>query len=204
MLRPRCLSRAYGRRNAFDMKSPKPAIPRCAPPGTVWFGGPIEWFSITLRISSENLVPEQVTKLLGCEPDEAQQKGKPILRPDGTVMRIAKSGAWRLTLKPNVTDEWDCAEAMMPVLERLPKAMRVWRQLTKEHAVDFFVGLSMASHNKGFELPPAVMKYLGERGISAGFDIYYDGGESAEGTGPPNHRTTRPPTLRRKGKGLER
>jgi len=92
------------------MKAPKPTIPKCAPPGTVCFGGPIEWFSITLRISSENLVPNQVSKLLGCKPDESEQKGKPILRPDGTVIRIAKSGAWRLALKPDATDEWDCAE----------------------------------------------------------------------------------------------
>ncbi len=89
------------------MKAPKPAIPNCAPQGTVWFGGPIEWFSITLRISSEDLVPDGVSKLMGCEPDESQQKGKPVLRKDGTVMRIATGGAWRLTLKPECTDEWD-------------------------------------------------------------------------------------------------
>ena len=74
------------------MKAPKPAIPECAPPGTVWFGGPIEWFSITLRITCEDLVPDDVTKLMGCKPDESQQKGKPVLREDGTVMRIAPVG----------------------------------------------------------------------------------------------------------------
>ena len=179
------------------MKAPKPAIPTCAPPGTVWFGGPIEWFSITLRITSENLVPDQVTKLLGCEPDQSQQKGKPVLHPDGTVMRIAKSGAWRLELKPVATDEWDCAEAMMLVLGRLPKALGVWRQLTEEHTVDFFVGLSMSSANKGFELPPAVMKYLGDRGIAAGFDIYYDGKKNAERAASPNRRPPRLAAVRK-------
>jgi hypothetical protein len=72
------------------MKAPKPAIPRGAPPGTVWFGGPIEWFSITLRISSEDLVPDDVTKVMDCDPDESQQKGQAVLREDGTVMRIAR------------------------------------------------------------------------------------------------------------------
>ena len=49
------------------MKAPKPAIPSCAPRGTAWFGGPIKWFSITLRISTEDLVPDDVTKFMGCE-----------------------------------------------------------------------------------------------------------------------------------------
>ena len=46
------------------MKAPKPAIPEFAPPGIVWFGGPIEWFSITLRILSEDLVPDDLTARL--------------------------------------------------------------------------------------------------------------------------------------------
>ena len=32
----------------------------------------------------------------------------------------------------------------------------------------------MVAANKGFELSPAVLRYLGDRGISAGFDIYYE------------------------------
>jgi hypothetical protein len=185
------------------MKKPKPAIPNCAPPGTVWFGGPLEWFSITLRISSKDLVPDDITQLLGCKPDEAQQKGKPVLRKDGTVMRVAKFGLWRLILKPEDTDEWDCAEAMMLVLRRLPSAIMVWRRLTKKYKVDFFVGLSMPSKNKGFGLSPAVMKYLGDRGIEAGFDIYYHGKEDAEPDAPPNRRPARQRRIRppRRGGG---
>jgi hypothetical protein len=166
----------------------------------VWFGGPIEWFSITLRISSEDLIPAEVTKLMGCEPDEFQQKGKPILRKDGTVMRIAKAGAWRLILKPEDTDEWDCAEAMMEVLRRLPSAAGLWRRLTKKYDVDFFIGLSMPAKNKGFELPASIMKYLGDRGIAVGFDIYYDGKDDAEPNAPPNRRPGRRRPLRGRGK----
>jgi hypothetical protein len=173
------------------MKAPKPAIPTNAPQDTVWFGGSIEWFSITLRIRSESLVPEDVTKVMGCDPDESQQKGKPVLRKDGTVMRIARFGAWGLTLKSKDTDEWDCAEAIMLVLRRLPSAVRIWRRLTKQYDVDILVGLSMSSKNKGFGLSPAVMKYLGDRGIEAGFDIYYDGKEDADPDAQPNRRPAR-------------
>ena len=162
------------------MKKPKPTIPKCAPKGITWFGGPMEWFSITLRISDENLIPDEVSKVMGCEPDESQRKGKPVLREDGTVMRIATFGTWRLTLKPEDTDEWDCAEAMMLVLRRLPSAVGLWRRLARKYKVDFFVGLSMPSKNKGLGLPAEVMKYLGDRGIKAGFDVHYDGDSEAE------------------------
>jgi hypothetical protein len=162
------------------MKAPKPVIPKGAPPGTVWFGGPIEWFRISFGISAEDLVPDEVSRLMGCEPDESQQKGKPVLRQDGTMMRIAKFGSWELILRPEDTDEWDCAEAMMLVLHRLPSKIGLWRRVTKKrYKVEFFVGLSMPSQNKGFELPPEVMKYLGDRGIAAGFDVYYDDKGSA-------------------------
>lgn len=165
------------------MKAAKPAIPKGAPPGTVWFGGPIEWFSITLRIRSEDLIPDEVSKIMGCEPDDSQQKGRPVLREDGTVVHVARFGAWRLILKPEDTDEWDCAEAMMLLLRRLPSAVGVWHRLTNKYKVDFFVGLSMPSKNKGFEFSPTVMKYLGDRGIVAGFDIYYHGKDKADHDG---------------------
>jgi hypothetical protein len=79
----------------------------------------------------------------------------------------------------------------MLLLRRLPSQVGLWRRLTKKYKVDLFVGLSMPAKNKGFGLSPAVMKYLGDRGIEAGFDIYYDGKEDAEPTTPPNRRPAR-------------
>ena len=77
----------------------------------------------------------------------------------------------------------------MLLLRRLPRAVGLWRRLTKNYKVDFFVGLSMPALNKGFTLSPQVMKYLGDRGIEAGFDIYYnDGKEETEATAPPKRR----------------
>jgi len=154
------------------MKAPKPGIPTGAPPGKVWFGGPIEWFSITLRISSDDLDPKEVTSLLGCQPDAAERKGDQILGPDGSAVRLAQTGSWRLMLAPTTTDEWDCGEAMMLVMKRLPTDANVWRSLTQRFSVVFFVGLSMDSVNKGFSMSPDVMSYLGARGIRVDFDVY--------------------------------
>ena len=141
------------------MKLRKPTIPEGAPEGTIWSGGPIEWFSITLRIMGKDLDPDEITQVLGCPPN---------------AVRVSRHGGWRLTLKPTDTDEWDCGEAMLELLQRLPSDVGIWQALAARLKIDFFVGLTMASKNKGFSLSPKVMSYLAERGIEAGFDIYYE------------------------------
>jgi hypothetical protein len=157
----------------------------------VWFGGPIEWFSITFRILGDNLNPREVTRVLGCKPSESERKGDPILRKDGTVARLARTGSWRLRLTPEDTDEWDCSEAMMKLMKRFPEDRAVWKQLTKSFSIDFFVGLTMGSRNKGFEISPAVMAYLGQRGISVGFDIYYEDQMAEPSPGAPSRSPER-------------
>ena len=156
------------------MKKAKPERPTDAPPGTVWFGGPIHWFHISLKVRGENLVPEEITALMRREPDQAGQKGKPLHRKDGSLMRVPKNGFWSVDLYSKDTDEWDCGEAMLALLSSLPGDLEIWRDLAARYEISFFVGLRMAAANKGFELSPAVLRHLGERGISAGFDIYFE------------------------------
>jgi hypothetical protein len=156
------------------MKAAKPQPPTGAPDGTVWFGGPIDWFRISLRITSEDLVPEEITAILGRAPDEAQQKNEPLYREDGSLLRVPTFGAWRAVLTPEDTDEWDCGEAMLELLATLPPDVQIWRALAEKYNVSLVVGLSMAAANKGFVLSPEVMHYLGERRMVAGFDVYYD------------------------------
>jgi hypothetical protein len=96
---------------------------------------------------------------------------------DGSLKYVDRRSVWRLRLKPKDTDEWNVGEAMMTVLRRLPSDIALWQHLTQRYKVDIFVALSMSSTNKGFSLSPEVMKYLGERGIEAGFDVYYEGAQ---------------------------
>ena len=156
------------------MKKPKPVPPTDAPPGTIWFGGPIQWFSLALIVRGEHLVPEEITALMGRKPDSAAQKGKPLYRKDGSFMRVPKHGSWSVELNPNATDEWDCGEAMLELLSSLPSDVALWRNLAARYRISFSVGLRMSAANKGFELSPAVQRYLGEREITTGFDIYFE------------------------------
>jgi hypothetical protein len=102
------------------------------------------------------------------------RKGEPVLKKNGAVARIASTGTWHLKLSPSETDEWDCGETIMVLMNRLPSDLEAWLSLTQGFKADVFVGLSMASRNKGFSLRPEVMAYLAERRIEAGFDIYCD------------------------------
>jgi hypothetical protein len=164
------------------MKSPKPQPATNAPPGTVWFGGPIDWFRISLSLTGEDLVPKEVTAIMRREPHRALQKGKPLYRKDGSLKRIPKNGVWSIILEPGDTDEWDCGEAMLELLATLPSDAGLWRDLASRYKISFFVGLRMTRANKGIEFTPEFLMYLGERRISAGFDIYYRPDHEAEST----------------------
>jgi hypothetical protein len=154
------------------MKRPKKRPPANAPEGTVWFGGPIKWFSIALIIDTEAVPIERISELLHCQPTDFQKMGVPLLRPDGTVKRVPKFSSWRLRLSPEETDEWDISEATKLLLARLNTDLKVWREITSGGQARLLFGLKMEERNLGFNFDPELMRYLGERNIKAGFDIY--------------------------------
>ncbi len=45
------------------MKAPQPKPPTDLPPGTVQIGGPIEWYSISLGVRDDSLVPEELIRI---------------------------------------------------------------------------------------------------------------------------------------------
>ncbi len=154
------------------MKAPKPQPPSNLPAGTVQIGGAIDWFSVSLGVKGADLDPNEITALLGREPDKAQQKGKPLYRADGSFMRVPTFGAWWAELKRDQTDEWDCAAAIEGLLATTPRDPEIWLKIGSRYQVMLRVGLSMSFLGAGFELPPELMAYLGERRIAAGFEVY--------------------------------
>lgn len=156
------------------MKSPKPTAPVDAPAGTISIGGPIEWFDIRLSVRGSELIPAEITAIMGRSPSSEQEKDKPILRPGGTAKRIPKFGAWWAELKPEETDEWDCGEAMHELFATMPQDPSIWHDLASRYKLSLDFGLQLRGVSQGFELSPESMVYLGERKISARFHIYDD------------------------------
>jgi len=156
------------------VKRPKPKPPSDLPEGTIFFGGPIEWFSIALIINTEAVAPEELSQMLGCEPTGAWRKGEPILRPDGSVKRVPKFSSWQLKLSSNETDEWNLCEAAKLLLNRVNGDVPTWREIVSDGQARLSFGLTMDSSNRGFTLEVELTRYLADRGIRIDFDIYTD------------------------------
>ena len=153
-------------------RSRRGSIPVGAPQGTVWYGGPIDRCKVTLRVIGDDLLPEEVTQLLGCSPTQCETKGMPVLGDDGRLLRTAKSGAWRFIITSEEAGTADVEEVVLHLLGRLPSDRAVWQSLGDRFDIDLFCGLFMESNNRGFSLSPSVCRELAERGIEIGFDIY--------------------------------
>jgi hypothetical protein len=142
--------------------------PQGAPDGTVWFGGPVDSASVSLRIFGEDVDPVEISMLLGCEPTEAARTGETLTRPNGRT-RMVSMGFWSLSSDRQATDLADQIESL---LAKLTNDAAVWQSLTERFDVDLFCGLFLETTNRGVSLPAHLMTALGERGLRIGFDIY--------------------------------
>jgi hypothetical protein len=152
------------------MKRPRPQPSKDAPEDTVWFGGPIGWFSISLVIRADNLVPEDITRLLLVEPTRTQVKGQLLSQTPGAV--ISRFSSWQVELTSQETDEWDVSEAVRLLIARFPSTPDVWRQFPAGAGVCLSIGLHLETANQGFSLAPDILRFAADRNIEIQFDIY--------------------------------
>lgn len=144
-------------------------IPR-GPEGTIWFGGEPDEAHLCLRVCGDDLDPEMVSRVLGCQPSRSQRKGQSILAPTGEVKRIARTGSW--LLDSPVGAEATIDEAIQTLFASLPRDLSLWTSLTSRFAVDLICDLTVRCVNRGFNLRPEVLALVAERGITLGLDIF--------------------------------
>jgi Domain of unknown function (DUF4279) len=152
------------------MKQPFPKPPDGAPLGTIWFGGPISWFSVSLTIRADNLVPDDVTRLLSVQPTHSQIKGSPLSARAGAT--IAKFGSWTVKLASTEIDEWDVTEAVRTLVARFPQMPGVWKLLPPGAQTRLSLGLHLETRNQGFSIPADILQFAADRNIDIDFDIY--------------------------------
>jgi hypothetical protein len=122
----------------------------------------------TLRIIGDGLVPDEITRRLGCNPTHAQAKGD-VIRKNGRE-RIAVTGMWRL--KAEERDPEDLNVQIAEIFGRLNPDPNVWASLSREFRMDLFCGLFMARGHDGVSLSPEALVALGSRGVKLALDIY--------------------------------
>ncbi|ASL48723.1 hypothetical protein bAD24_p00060 (plasmid) [Burkholderia sp. AD24] len=132
--------------------------------------GPLQRSRATLRIAGDELIPDEISHLLGCLPTSSRRKGEEISGKTSGQKHVAISGLWRLTASPREPEDLD--GQIDEILIRLTDDLKVWKALSQRYSVDLFCGLFMGCGNEGLSLSARSSKLLGARGIELGLDIY--------------------------------
>jgi hypothetical protein len=125
--------------------------------------------TVSLRIFSKHLQPDEITQQLGFPPTEAAKTGEKKAKPKGGT-RVIRQGFWFLNYGEN--DSVLLEDKIVGLLENLTDELDIWKKITDEYTTDIFCGVFMDNWNEGFGLSPACMKKLAERNLKIGFDIY--------------------------------
>lgn len=125
---------------------------------------------VAFRIFGDDLVPSEVTGLLGCNPTAAYSKGDVRIGQKTGNRYVEKTGRWSLSAKDRRPE--DIPSQISEILARLTQDLGVWDQLSSKYTLDFFCGVFMGSSNDGLEFSPELLRQLSERGITLGLDIY--------------------------------
>ena len=130
----------------------------------------------TLRISGDDLVPSEISSILGYETSLIQSKGQVFVGKKSGRERVAKSGMWRVQATNCEPEDLDFQ--ISEIINRLSSDLNAWKSLANRFDIDLFCGLFMEVSNEGMEISPCSLNLLAERGIMLGFDIYApdDGG----------------------------
>jgi hypothetical protein len=142
--------------------------------------GAIDHSVATLRFFGDDLVPDEITALLGASPTVSHRKDQELVGSKTGIVRIAKTGSWRLSAARREPE--DLEAQILEVLGQLTQDLGVWESLSR-YEPDLFCGLFMGSSNDGLPLSAKVLLSLGQRGIALGLDIYDVGGQGS-GVGP--------------------
>lgn len=132
--------------------------------------GALEYSQAALRIFGDDLIPEDVSNLLGAKPTKSKMKGdEKVCKTSGKV-RIATTGSWHLHAEKREPEDLNAQIA--EILSQLTSDLAVWEKLCKSYKVDMFCGLFMGHWNDGLSLSPETMLALAQRRIHLNLDIY--------------------------------
>ncbi|MEF9963573.1 MAG: DUF4279 domain-containing protein [Comamonas sp.] len=137
----------------------------------------------TLRIMGDELLPEEISRLLGAVPTSAYAKGHQFRSEASERIVTRKSGIWRLMAKQTQPEDLDGQVAEL--LGQVTSNLSVWGNLTARFRVDLFCGWFMGSANEGVQISSETLFALGQRGIMLSFDIYEQDAPDVDRGVPP-------------------
>ena len=126
--------------------------------------------AVTLRIMGEDLIPDEITNLLGVTATRAQTKGAKIHGTKTGYVRIAKFGLWLLSASDREPEDMD--GQIREILSQATSDLDIWRGIAERYNMDLFCSLFLGGGNEGMMLSPQSLIALGYRGVELGLDIY--------------------------------
>lgn len=136
-------------------------------------GGSVDKTSVCLAVYGEELNPDEISKILNCQPTKAHRRG--ARQDSNSKYAPYTKGAWLLNLKgfAPITAE----ELIIDLLSRVPTNSLLWQELSAIYDVQVRIGIHMKGWNKGFNLNSQTVQRISELGASMVFDIYAYGDE---------------------------
>jgi hypothetical protein len=134
---------------------------------------------VTLRIYPESLDPDEVTARLGIQPTSWQRRGQ-VRNPASERPVPAKLHGWFLTSKGAVESR-DVRRHLAWLLAQLgPRADAIRDLQAGGCRMDVFCYWLSRNGHGGPAVSPAQMSQLARLGLELGFDVYFQGNETAE------------------------
>ena len=138
--------------------------------GAVTIGGIVDRVTVSLRVSADDLNPEEVSQLLRCRPTKSHVKGEVIVGKTTGSRWSAPTGVWLLNSDDKRSVE--LGQQIMNLLGRVSDDPATWEALTKKYKADVFCGLFLDAENRGCRVSADTLRRLAERGLDIDFDIY--------------------------------
>src|SRR5690349_1522253 len=112
--------------------------------------GPISETHVAVRFYGDDLDPNELSKLLGAQPDYAAHKGEIIRSEKSGRERTSRTGAW--TFRVERREPGDLDGQIRELFSALTSDLNTWRALAAKYAPDLLVGLFMKEPNEGIEV----------------------------------------------------
>lgn len=137
------------------------------PAGASPIGDDIDRLEIALRVTSDELDPDRITRMLGVHPTFAARRGEAV---DVRGIPVAQqTGTWRYALP--ASPEWELGDAIDTLLEQLPADPALWESLAGWADVAVVCELYVHEFARAGNVPPDTLARLAERRLALRLEI---------------------------------
>lgn len=132
----------------------------------------------SLQVIGDDLDPNEITRLLCCNPTASQSKGDKRIGKNTRRTSIAAFGSWQLKSPEQKPGDLDAQITWL--MTAVTDDLDIWKSIATRYRVRLFCGLFMAQWNDGQSISAASLLALGARHIQVDLDIYGVAGDADE------------------------